>query len=414
MAGRTSTRLERVKNAPGIYRRGSRYVVVFRDPLGKQRKRAARTLAEARDLKATLTADVRRGEYRTLSKVTFAEYAPEWIRTYAGRTSRGVRDATRDDYRKRLGLDEEGQPTGDGAVAFFGRMPLSAIEPRDVKAYAERVAARGVAPNTVRLALAPVKALLATAVEEGLIRFNPSVGLRLAAGRPEEAKEEHAKALTEEELGKVLAAIPDGSRLFFEVLAQTGLRIGEAIALRWQDVDLSRRRVHVRRRWYRGSFDTPKSKYGRRDVPISQRLADELELRWLLEEDIEGLVFPSSTGKVLDQSNLMSRVLKPAARTAGVPWAGFHTFRHTCASILFRRGLNVKHVQMWLGHHSPAFTLGVYVHLIPDDLPDADVFAVPVGNGGATRPDETPREAGEAEEPETPMVPSLFASPLGT
>jgi hypothetical protein len=89
-------------------------------------KRAARTLAEARDLKATLTADVRRGEYRTLSKVTFAEYAPEWIRTYAGRTSRGVRDATRDDYRKRLGLDEEGQPTGEGAVAFFGRMPLTA------------------------------------------------------------------------------------------------------------------------------------------------------------------------------------------------------------------------------------------------------------------------------------------------
>jgi integrase len=82
------------------------------------------------------------------------------------------------------------------------------IEPRDVKAYAERVAARGVAPNTVRLALAPVKALLATAVEEGLIRFNPSVGLRLAAGRQEEAEEEHAKALTEEELGEVLAAIP--------------------------------------------------------------------------------------------------------------------------------------------------------------------------------------------------------------
>lgn len=117
MAVRTSTPLERTKT-PGIYKRGNRYVVVFRDPLGKQRKRSARTLAEARELKATLTADVRRGEYRALSKVTFAEYAPEWIRTYAGRTSRGVRDATRDDYRKRLGLDEEGQPTGDVRSRF--------------------------------------------------------------------------------------------------------------------------------------------------------------------------------------------------------------------------------------------------------------------------------------------------------
>ncbi|MGH3114957.1 MAG: hypothetical protein ACRDOP_15955, partial [Gaiellaceae bacterium] len=59
-------------STPGVYKRGSRYVVTFRDPLGRQRKRSARTLSEARDLKATLTADVRRGEYRALSKVTFA------------------------------------------------------------------------------------------------------------------------------------------------------------------------------------------------------------------------------------------------------------------------------------------------------------------------------------------------------
>ena len=67
----------------------------------------------------------------------------------------------------------------------------------------------------------------------------------------------------------------------------------------------------------------------------------------------------------------MNRVLKPAARRAGVPWAGFHTFRHTCATTLFRRGLNAKQVQVWLGHHSPAFTLATYVHYLADDLPDA-------------------------------------------
>src|SRR5947209_5238476 len=90
-----------VKTAtPGIYKRGTRYVVVFRDPAGQQRKRYARTLAEARDLKAALTADVKRGEYRTLSKITFAEYAAEWIESYTGRTSRGTRPETRADYRR--------------------------------------------------------------------------------------------------------------------------------------------------------------------------------------------------------------------------------------------------------------------------------------------------------------------------
>ena len=83
-------------------------------------------------------------------------------------------------------------------------------------------------------------------------------------------------------------------------------------------------------------------------------------------------MFASQTGGYLDASNVAARVLKPAARRAGVPWAGFHTFRHTCATMLFRHGLNAKQAQMWLGHHSPAFTLATYVHLLPDDLPDPD------------------------------------------
>jgi integrase len=151
-------------------------------------------------------------------------------------------------------------------------------------------------------------------------------------------------------------------------------------------------------------------------VPLSTRLAEELELRWMFEEDVERLVFPSTTGAVLDGSNLMSRVLKPAARRAGVPWAGFHTFRHTCATMLFRRGLNAKQVQMWLGHHSPAFTLATYVHLIPDDLPDADVFleAPGGGNQGATSPDETRHDDEGGGETETPMVPIPVASLLAT
>ena len=59
-----------------------------------------------------------------------------------------------------------------------------------------------------------------------------------------------------------------------------------------------------------------------------------------------------------------------AAEEAGASWAAFHTFRHTCASLLFERGLNVRQVQKWLGHHSPSFTLDTYVHLLDDRLPD--------------------------------------------
>jgi integrase len=405
-----SARLERTAT-PGIYKRGSRYVVVFRDAYGKQRKRSARTLAEARDLKSTLTADVARGEYRAISKVGFTEYALEWMEHYGGRTSRGIREQTKRDYKDRLERY---------AIPFFGRMQLAAIEPRDIKRFATYVAesplacrtCRGeaerrlrcrtcggsgtrpgrMAPNSVRLAIAPVKALLATAFEEGIIRANPAAGVRLVVEQVEGDGEEHVKALSEDELRRLLEEMPANWRLFFEFLAHSGLRIGEAIALRWSDVDFNRKRVSIERRFYRGSFDSPKSKYGRRKVPLSAGMAEELEARWLLVDDVEGLVFPSSTGTVIDSSKLMSRVLKKAGRRAGVPWVGFHTFRHTCATTLFRRGLNAKQVQVWLGHHSPAFTLATYVHYLDDDLPDASFLDEVTGGGGntaATSPTET-------------------------
>src|SRR3954449_10648421 len=190
--GWMSARLVPTKSK-GIFKRGSRYVIRFRSPDGRVRQRSAATMAEARDLKATLATDVRRGEYRELSNVTFSEYAEQWVDTYTGRTSRGIRPATLADYNRILERE---------ATPFFGRMRLAEIEPQHVKRYAKSVADRGVKPNTVRLAVAPVKALFATAFEEGLIRTNPGAGVRLVTGVQVEEGDgaEHVKALTEAEL----------------------------------------------------------------------------------------------------------------------------------------------------------------------------------------------------------------------
>src|SRR4051812_38463916 len=94
----------------GIYKRGGRYVATWRDNLGRQRARSAATLSEAKAIRAAMKGDVARGEYRALSRVTFTEYAPSWIASYAGRTARGFREETRREYRRELGLDDEGQP----------------------------------------------------------------------------------------------------------------------------------------------------------------------------------------------------------------------------------------------------------------------------------------------------------------
>lgn len=357
-----SRKLTKTKH-PGIYERGGRFVVVFRDPHGHQRKRSAKTLAEAKRVKASLTTDVARGEFRELSRLTFAQYVPQWVEMYNGRTDRGIRAATRADYKQMLNAY---------ALPHFGRMRLTAITPPDLKAFVKTLTDAGLKPNTVRNVFAPVRALLATCVEDGLIRSNPAQSIRLATARA--SADAPVKALTEKELRELLKAIPDEWRLFIRFLAHTGVRIGECVALTWSDIDLGQKRVRISRRIYRTEVGEPKSRYGIRDIPLTDALARDLFQTGRSERKDEP-IFPSSRGTPLNDSNVRSRIFNPAAEKAGVPWAGFHTLRHTCATMLFRNGANAKQVQVWLGHHSPAFTLETYVHLLPDDLPDPEILS---------------------------------------
>jgi integrase len=399
-----STRpLEQTKE-PGIFKRGNRFVVVYRDGLGRQHKRAAgATMKEAKDVKARLRADVSRGEDTETTRETFAVYATRWIEHYAGRTDQGVRDETRADYKRTLEQD---------AIPFLGPLRLSQVRQSHLNELAARIAARGVAPATVRVALAAVKVLFASALAAGDIRVNPAAGWRARYAQPttEQGDEvDVVKALEDDELRAVIAEIPEEWQAFYSFLAQTGLRISEAIEIRWGDVDFGTNTVKVARRFYRGKVAPPKSKYGRRSVRLAPSLSRTL---WPSQGAPDELVFTSAKGQRVDQSNLMTRVLKPAAVRAGLgemkdkraeSWVGHHTFRHTCATMLFRHGFNAKQVQVWLGHHSPAFTLATYVHLLPSDLPDlpATLDALTGGNEGATQHAETHlnRESVKVQEP---------------
>jgi len=220
--------------------------------------------------------------------------------------------------------------------------------------------------------------MLACAFEEELIRRNPAANVRLARPQTDMDDDPRAKALTEAELGRLVGKIPEDDRLPVELLAQTGLRIGELVALTWGDVDFGRQRLHVRRRWYRGSFAAPKSRYGKRQVPLTKATAQRL---WRMRGRDEELIFANKRGAPLNVTNYYNRIYKPAAKAAGVEWATLHTLRHTCATALFRSGKNPKQVQAWLGHHAASFTMDTYVHLLPDDVGDApeafDALAIP-------------------------------------
>jgi integrase/recombinase XerD len=176
--------------------------------------------------------------------------------------------------------------------------------------------------------------------------------------------------------------VPAPYRLLAEFLAQTGLRISEALALTKADIDFGQRRVSVSKRLYKGRLDAPKSRHGVRQVPLSPELAQRL---WtsLATAHENAPVFARADGQPFDPTSTY-RVVRAAGERAGISWpVGLHTFRHSCASIMFRRGVPKEAIRRMLGHHSWEFTAGTYVHLDDDDLPDAAVVGDLVADANA-------------------------------
>lgn len=410
---------------PGIYRRGSRYVVRYTDGDGHARQESARTLDDARKLKAARMAAVASGEHHPASHVKFRDYALEWVDRYQGRGGRGFRETTRNDYRR--DLNRYILPYFDGKI----RRKVDQVKPRDVANFVawlcdeaeqgklkatearKRKAARAeVDPNsiplvvkptyladkTIRRIIAPLRSCFSSALAEGVVSQNPVAGVGLPARDEQRAidlgkdtDEERVKALDKSEVVRFLTACRDlfgndsedeavkwaGRKweLFFRLLDNTGIRWSEAVELRWKDLDLESvdPELRVRRAFTSRSSKPgpPKSKYSRREMPLPASLAADLSdyrrkgTDWFGPDE---LVFPDSEGNHLRHENVRRRVLGPAAKAARLDGIGFHTFRHTCATRLFIEGRNPVQVQRWLGHHSAAFTLSTYVHLLNNDL----------------------------------------------
>lgn len=390
---------------PGVYRRGSRYVIVWRHR-GKQHKESFRTLAEAREAKASRHA----GDRRPTSKARFADYFTEWIGSYAGRTARGFSETTRPEYRR---------PIEAHALPKWPTWKLADVEPADVRELFGSMRKEGCTTSQIRKLRVALSALFATAVDDGAIRSNPVSGVRIPNGseEPGEGGDERAKALTRKELRLLLAALPKDWRLFFEFLTVTGLRISEAIGLTWEHVELGDNpQIKVREQFYRGKRRKLKSGSGKRDVPLSPRMTKRLLAhRRDTYRGPKAAVFASTAGTPLNVNNLRNRVLDPAAKSVGFAvevegrdgkprprsTVGFHTFRHTCASLLFAAGRNVKQVAEWLGHADPGFTLRTYVHLMDEGVGDGLDLDAQGGNIVATRGLQTAANPAGAESPET-------------
>jgi integrase len=354
--------LERT-DAPGIYRRGSKYVVVYRVE-GRQRKQYADTLAQARAIKLK-----RDGEARALRRgPTLHGFGLSWLDRYAGTGHDSVRTNTRREYRRLL---------VNFALTYFDReVRVRDLDRAAVQRFVDWLTMQPgregrLCDRSISNALTPLRLALDAAVAEGLLDANPAEQIvlpRRRAGRAWSTRER--RFLTRAELVRLLDEVPVKWRSLFELLAATGLRISEAVGLRWSDLVLDgpSPHVHVRRAIVKGAVVAPKSRHGARLIPLTVEMAALLRAQRPDGATDDEFVFPGRAGGVSDQGSLRRRVLVPAAERAGLTGVGFHTLRHTCASMLIESGTSPLRLQRWMGHHSPAFTLETYGHLLDGDL----------------------------------------------
>jgi integrase len=165
------------------------------------------------------------------------------------------------------------------------------------------------------------------------------------------------------------------------VLAVTaGLRQGELLGLKWEDVDLEEGVVRVRRTLARHKgrlvLGEPKTKKSRRTVQLTQAAVEALNghfARQMVQRNIlgelyehQGLVFATQRGTLVNPTNLRKRSFEPLLEKAGLPAIRFHDLRHTCATLLLSRNVNPKIVSEMLGHATIAITLDTYSHVLPN------------------------------------------------
>ncbi|HUU40177.1 MAG TPA: site-specific integrase [Desulfatiglandales bacterium] len=184
--------------------------------------------------------------------------------------------------------------------------------------------------------------------------------------------------LSQEELRKLLDTVQRDKSLkswysLFLLLSRTGLRIGEAVALQWGDIDFNSRFIHVQRGLSRGRIELPKNGKTRK-VDMSQQLTQALKTH-LVESKKKGLalglgdtpeyIFTNEKGGLLDKDNWRRRVFIKALKKTELRGIRIHDLRHTYATLRISKGDNIQDVSNQLGHHSVKLTLDVYTHWIP-------------------------------------------------
>lgn len=346
-----------------------RYIVNYREPDGRQRRKTFRKKGDANAFANTVEADKLRGAYidPDAGRVTFRKYAHDWL------AAQTFEQSTRESTELRLRLH---------ILPALGDKQLAQLKPSTIQAWLKSLGVK--APTYQRLILGTVSTILSAAVDDGRLNRNPCKARSVRVPRAVPRK---VVPWTGERVHAVHDALTERYRLAATLAAGLGLRQGEVFGLAPEDVDFLQGSVEVKRQVRLLSnnkqvFAAPKGGKAR-TVPLPDSVRDRLAahlsvfptrsvtLPWRVldgEATTVSLCLGTREKTAVNRNYFNTYVWKPALVRAGVEPLrenGIHALRHYYASVLLDAGESIKAVSEYLGHADPGFTLRVYTHLMP-------------------------------------------------
>ena len=339
------------------------YRVAAYDAISKRKvSKTFRTLGAARRWRASAQTQAARGVRLAGTAQTLRDAAAAFV---DGIASGAIRTKSGERYKPSVVREYE-RSLRLHVLPTLGGGRLSKIQRRDVQRLADDLLTSGADPSTIRNALKPLQVIYRRATEDGDLAINPSERLRLPAAR---GRRERIAAPTE--AAALIAALRNEDRALWGCAFYAGLRRGELRALLWDDVDLASGLVRVERSMNsHGETGEPKSRAGRRGVPIVAALRDLLVEHKLATRRDMGLVFGTTETAPFTPTAVRKRALT-AWRRGGLTPIGLHECRHTFASLLIAAGVNAKAITAYLGHASIQTTFDLYGHLMPGNEDEA-------------------------------------------
>jgi integrase len=321
----------------------------YRDDSGREHAKHFDRRVDAQRWIDEQTAAIMTGQFvhPKAGRITVREYAATWERSQIGRT------------RTLMILDVA---LRRHVLPRLGDLPLSAVTRSDVQGLVKAMEAAGKQPRTVRGVYRVMARLFAAAVDDRRIASSPCRKVSLPR-----VDDTEVHPPTVEQIAAMVDAVPERFRALVVLLAGSGVRIAEAIALRPSDVDFLRRTLRVeRQRTREGTITAPKSARSTRTVPLARVVVDELAAHMTRRPVDSEWLFPAEDGGPLSYM-AWYWAWEQAKAKAGLPDLMTHDLRHFCASALIAGGASVKIVQSVLGHSSAVVTLAAYAHMWPGD-----------------------------------------------